>query len=203
MSKNEDDYVDEEDSTEETSEEENSEEEGDEELEDDDSDDDSEGDSEDDESEEDPDEEDEKSEKKKRKKSTIDRLKERNKKLTEENEKLKGGDTSKDDMDILRLETRGILDSQSQKIVKRAAKVLGVSVVEALEDDLVKSQLEKAKTNKKNNDATVRPKGRATKSESNLSRLVDRAIETGEYPKDKETNKKVREEMARRAEKRR
>jgi hypothetical protein len=110
-----------------------------------------------------------------------------------------GSSTSNsEDVTRARLEARGILDEDEQDEVMRAAKLLGVSPIKALDDDIVKGKLKAMRDQKATKEATPAPGSRGGGTTDNIGRLADKAFETGELPRDPALRQKVREEMKRR-----
>jgi hypothetical protein len=104
-----------------------------------------------------------------------------------------------EDVTRARLEARGILDEDEQDEVMRAAKLLGITPVKALDDDIVKGKLKAMRDQKATKEATPAPGSRGGgTSTDNIGRLADKAFETGELPRDPALRQKVREEMKRR-----
>lgn len=102
-----------------------------------------------------------------------------------------------DDVIRARLEARGILDEDKQDAVLEAAKVLGISPIKALDNEIVKGRLAAMDSEKKTKDATPAP-SRGGGTTTNISRLADKAFETGELPTDPKLRAEVKAEMKRR-----
>jgi hypothetical protein len=90
---------------------------------------------------------------------------------------------SNDDVVRARLEARGILDEDEQDAVIEAAKVLNTSPIKALDNEIVKGRLAALKAQKATSAATPAP-SRGGGTTTNISRLADKALETGELPSD-------------------
>lgn len=105
--------------------------------------------------------------------------------------------SSNDDLVRARLEARGVLDEDKQDAVLEAAKVLGISPIKALDNEIVKGRLAAMDSEKKTKDATPAP-SRGGGTTTNISRLADKAFETGELPTDPKLKALVKEEMRKR-----
>lgn len=106
--------------------------------------------------------------------------------------------SSNDDVIRARLEARGILDEDKQDAVLEAAKVLGISPIKALDNEIVKGRLAAMDSEKKTKDATPAP-SRGGGTTTNISRLADKALETGELPTDPKLKAEVKAEMRKRS----
>lgn len=99
------------------------------------------------------------------------------------------------DTDIIRLEARGFLKKDEQDEIVRAAKSMGVSTVEAAEDEYVLAKIERMRKAKRAAQAADAP--------SNGSPVARRDanyyIRKGEMPKDPDMIAKVQTELARRS----
>jgi hypothetical protein len=91
----------------------------------------------------------------------------------------------------------GIKDADEQKFVTDAAKRLGVSVYEAANDELIAARLEKMREARKTKEATPAPSRGNGASTSNVTKLAEKALATGELPTDPALREKVRTEMKR------
>lgn len=103
-----------------------------------------------------------------------------------------------------RLEARGVLDEDAQDEVLEAARMLGITPLEALTRPLVKARLEEIKAEKASKNATPPPRnsvGRAP-STANVAVLADKVEKGGELPTDPALAEKVQVELARRAQNR-
>jgi hypothetical protein len=97
--------------------------------------------------------------------------------------------------DELRLEAQGFNEDE-QKIIKRAATALGVSLLDAAKDDIVKGKIEAMREEQKVQNAIPSPSGKAGSTDTNS---VEYYLRTGEIPEDDELADKVDEERIRRA----
>lgn len=104
---------------------------------------------------------------------------------------------STDDVVRARLEARGVLDEDEQDAVIEAAKVLNLTPIKALDNEIVKGRLAAIRTQKKTNDATPAP-SRGGGTTTNIGRLADKALQTGELPTDPALKAQVKAEMRRR-----
>lgn len=102
-----------------------------------------------------------------------------------------------DNVTRARLEARGILDEDEQDAVIEAAKVLNTTPIKALELGIVKGRLAEIKAQKATTAATPAP-SRGGGTSTNISRLADKALETGVFPDDPKLKAQVKEEMKRR-----
>lgn len=110
----------------------------------------------------------------------------------------KTGENANDDNVIrARLEARGILDEDEQDAVIEAAKVLNTTPIKALELGIVKGRLAEIKAQKATTAATP-PPSRGGGTTTNIGRLADKALETGELPSDPALKAQVKAEMKRR-----
>ena len=91
----------------------------------------------------------------------------------------------------------GIKDREEQDFVLGAAKRLGVDPSEAASDEIVAGQLEKMREARKTKEATPAPSRGGSGSNTNVTRLAEKALSTGELPTDPALRAKVREEMKR------
>ena len=108
-----------------------------------------------------------------------------------------GEHANDDNVTRARLEARGYLDEDAQDLILQAAKVLGIDPIKAPENEIVKGQLAALKAKKATNDATPAP-SRGGGTTTNISRLADKALETGELPSDPALKAQVKAEMKRR-----
>lgn len=96
------------------------------------------------------------------------------------------------DLQRIELQTLGFKTEGERKIVQNAAKVLGVSLEEAAQEEIVLKKVERLREENQTAKATPRSKKKSDTTTDNIERLAKKAIEDGEYPKDKETREKVR-----------
>jgi hypothetical protein len=94
------------------------------------------------------------------------------------------------------LAAAGITHAEDQEFVLGAAKRLGVDPAEAASDPLVAGKLEAMRDARKTTEATPRP-SRVGQSSTNVTRLAEKALSSGELPTDPALRAKVREEMKR------
>ncbi len=97
-------------------------------------------------------------------------------------------------LDRIELTSLGVRDRDEQDFVLGAAKRLGVDPSEAANDEVVQGRLEKMREAKRTKEATPTP-SRGSGSSTNITRLAQKALETGELPTDAETKAKVKAEM--------
>lgn len=126
-----------------------------------------------------------------RRQSTIDRLKQERDEWKEKATKA----TASEELDIIRLEVRGVVNPEDQKEVLRFAKAQGQSPLEVLDDDFIKSRLAFNKKKREEKASTPTPGNRTAVS----GKSVDWYISRGELPSDSEMRRKVQDELARRA----
>lgn len=88
---------------------------------------------------------------------SLEKLIQKNKK---EDKKEVKPEVTKDDLNIVRLESRNILDSDDQNFVLKYMRTEDVSMTDALNDPFVKSYLDNSKKVKSQKDATVAPSKR-------------------------------------------
>lgn len=99
-----------------------------------------------------------------------------------EKAKKKGKDKpqeSTEDLTIARLEARGVLDAKDQEDVLRFAKAEGISPVEALEDDFMKSRLEYNKKQRQSAQAAPKGNNRSNNKVDEVDLYVKRYKEKG------------------------
>jgi hypothetical protein len=121
------------------------------------------------------------------------------KKLKEKPTPSNTGDLSPDAqkrLDRIELNSLGIKDRDEQDFVLGAAKRMGVDPSEAANDEFVSAKLEKMREARKTKEATPAPKGGGG-STSNVTRLAEKALQTGELPTDPKLREQVRAEMKR------
>lgn len=94
------------------------------------------------------------------------------------------------------LASAGITNAEEQDFVISAAKRLGVEPGEAANDEIVKARLETMRETRKTKEATPAP-SRGGQSSTNVTRLAEKALQTGELPSDPKLKAQVREEMKR------
>jgi hypothetical protein len=100
-------------------------------------------------------------------------------------------------MDRIELTALGIKDREEQDFVLGAAKRLGVEVGVAANDEIVAGKLEKMREARAAKDATPRPKGGGGSTTNNVTKLAEKALQTGELPTDPKLRDQVRTEMRR------
>lgn len=131
----------------------------------------------------------------------IDRLKTEKAQLQE---KLQGYEKSSqaseqvntaDNLDVVRLEARGVLDAEDQATVLKYAKAEGVSPVDALNDPFVKARLDHNKKQREQKAATPANTGRAGKTTKDLSYYVARYQKDGSLPSDAKLVNQILEEL--------
>ena len=111
------------------------------------------------------------------------------------NQEAPSGDQHR--LDRIELNSLGIKHPDDQSYVISAAKRLGVGLSEAASDELVAAKLEKMAEARKTKDATPAP-GRSTgSSTANVTKLAEKALQTGELPTDPALKAKVKTEMRR------
>lgn len=88
--------------------------------------------------------------------------------------------SSPEDMDVVRLEARGFLNEDEQNLIIRAAKLDGISVIEAAKDDMVLEKIERMRKVKKAERSVDRP----TSGSPSVKKDVDYYIRTGKMPTD-------------------
>jgi hypothetical protein len=106
--------------------------------------------------------------------------------------------TSDDNVTRARLEARGILDEDEQDAVIEAARVLNTTPIKALDNEIVKGRLAAIKAQKATTTATPAP-SRGGGTTTNIGRLADKALETGEMPSDPKLKAQVKEELRKRS----
>jgi hypothetical protein len=94
------------------------------------------------------------------------------------------------------LAAAGITHAEDQEFVLGAAKRLGVDPAEAASDPLVAGKLEAMREARKTKEATPTP-SRVGQSSTNVTRLAEKALSSGELPTDPALRAKVKEEMKR------
>lgn len=99
-------------------------------------------------------------------------------------------------LDRIELNSLGIKDREEQDFVLGAAKRMGVEPSEAASDEVVTAKLEKMRETRKTREATP-PPSRGGQATTNVTRLAEKALSTGELPTDPALRAKVREEMKR------
>jgi hypothetical protein len=100
-------------------------------------------------------------------------------------------------LDRIELNSLGIQNRDDQDLVIGAAKRMGVSLTEAAADEYVSAKLERQREARKTKDATPAP-GRGTgSSTANVTKLAEKALQTGELPTDPALKAKVKAEMRR------
>lgn len=87
---------------------------------------------------------------------------------------------STDDALLGRLEARGVMDVDDQDYVIKAAKSLGVSPIEALNDDVVKDRLAANQKARETTDAT--PSSSSRSGQTSPTDTVDHWLKKGELP---------------------
>lgn len=97
--------------------------------------------------------------------------------------------------DELRLEAQGYNEDEKQVILK-ASKALGISPLDAANDDIVKGKIEAMREEAKVNNAVPSPSGKAGTKDTNS---IDYYLDSGEIPEDDELADKVDQERIRRA----
>ena|SRR5947209_6628577 len=95
------------------------------------------------------------------------------------------------------LTAAGITHAEDQEFVLGAAKRLGVDPAEAASDPLVAGKLETMREARKTKDATPAPSRAGGGTNTNVARLAEKALSTGELPTDPALRAKVRAEMRR------
>lgn len=100
-------------------------------------------------------------------------------------------------LDRIELNSLGIKDREEQDFVLGAAKRLGVEPSEAANDPIVATKLEKMREERATKDATPRPRGGGGAPVNNVTKLAEKALQTGDLPTDPELRKKVQAEMRR------
>ncbi len=106
------------------------------------------------------------------------------------------GVASKEELDRLRLEHKGVESKEQQDFVLKYAKVEGLGVLEALDDDVVKVKLEKLSVDEEKGRATQTPVNRTGKPrEKTPQELARLAEEKGFIPQTKEERKAQREAL--------
>jgi len=91
--------------------------------------------------------------------------------------------SSTEDVTIARLEARGFIDSDEQDAILKASKVLGVSPVDALKDELVLAQIERIRNNKKTQAAVPDSRGRSNAEKKGVEYYIQKGI----IPEDEDT----------------
>jgi hypothetical protein len=91
----------------------------------------------------------------------------------------------------------GITNPDDQKLVSDAAKRLGISVYEAANDEFIAARLETAREKRKTKDATPPPTKGGGTSTANITRLAEKALQTGELPTEPKLKEQVKAEMRR------
>lgn len=105
-------------------------------------------------------------------------------------------DEPNDDVIRTRLEVRGFLDAEEQDIIIKASKALGMTPLEAAQDEIVKGRINQLREQKKTQNAVPPPGGRAGAKNTHT---VDYYIEKNIVPDDPEMAEKVQNEIARRS----
>lgn len=120
-----------------------------------------------------------------------DRLKERPSKIEKESETV----SSPEELAIIRLEARGFRNSDEQKEILRAAKSMGITPVEAAEDEYVLAKIERMRRTKKAAGAVDRP----SNGSGTVKKDVNYYIRKGILPTDRNMLAEVQDELARQA----
>lgn len=124
-----------------------------------------------------------------RKEAELSRLKKR------ETKRPEASSETAPDLDLIRLEARGYTKKEEQDAILQAAKSLGVSPIEAAEDEFVLAKIDRMRKAHRAAAAADRPSNGSpvTKRDANYY------IRKGELPKDPAMLAKVQEELARQA----
>lgn len=132
-------------------------------------------------------------EKSERYRAERDRLKNAKTKLLDKEEKETK--QTKPELDVIRLEARGYTNQEEQEEILRAAKSLGVTPIEAAEDEFVLQKIQRMRAAKRAATSVDRP----SNGSPLMSKNVDYYIRKGEIPKDKKMLEEVQVELARRS----
>lgn len=108
--------------------------------------------------------------------------------LAKKETKTDSTDSRLEELKTLAFEVKGIVNQDDKEIIEAYATKHGVSITEAINDDYVKFQLEKASKVREIESATVSSSNRG---ESNVRNTPDYWIKKGELPADAELRRKV------------
>ena len=100
-------------------------------------------------------------------------------------------------LDRIELNSLGIKDRDEQDFVLGAAKRLGVDPSQAAADPIVAGKLEAMREARKTKEATPAPSRAGGGTSTNITRLAEKALSTGELPPDPKLRAQVQAEMKR------
>lgn len=109
-----------------------------------------------------------------------------------QNSTQEDGIATKEELDRYRLETKGVEDVSAQDFVLKYAKLEGISVADALKDDVVQAKLSKLTANADKIRATNGPNNRTGRPREKTPEELARAMEKGQMPATKEERKVAR-----------
>jgi len=102
---------------------------------------------------------------------------------------IDSGVVSKEELDRFRLEAKGVEDKASQDFILRYAKLEGMSVSEAMKDELVQAKLNKLSADVERMRATQSPTNRTGRPREKTPEELARQVEKGQLPTTKEERK--------------
>ena len=106
-------------------------------------------------------------------------------------EDAKEGVATREEMDRFRLEQKGVEDKASQDFVLKYATMEGITVQEALKDEVVQAKLNKIVADTERQRATNSPFNRTTRPREKTAEELARLAEQGKMPTSKEDRKKA------------
>lgn len=99
------------------------------------------------------------------------------------------GVATKEELDRFRLEAKGIEDKAAQDFILKYAKLEGMSVQDALRDEIVQAKMQKMTADTERNRATNSPVNRTGRPREKTPEELARLAEQGKLPQSKEERK--------------